>query len=146
MDSREKYEYWLNASRYDLDSAKVMLNCGRYMYVAFMCQQAIEKLVKGIHVLYIGEEASRIHNIVKVFNNIFMNREIMALIIDNEFDSKSEKYMDLFDELLYYYIAERYPNYKQEISMTVTEERANRILKESEEVFEWLIYLSQFKR
>lgn len=37
MDSREKYEHWLDAAKYDLDSAKVMLDGGRYMYVAFMC-------------------------------------------------------------------------------------------------------------
>lgn len=35
--------HWVERSRYDLDTAKVMLNSGRLLYVAYMCQQAVEK-------------------------------------------------------------------------------------------------------
>jgi len=30
LNSREKYEYWLEAAKYDLESARVMMNSGRY--------------------------------------------------------------------------------------------------------------------
>ncbi|MGD9678739.1 MAG: hypothetical protein AB7V16_10400 [Vulcanibacillus sp.] len=33
-----------------------MMDGGRYMYVAFMCQQSIEKLTKGIYTLYTDQE------------------------------------------------------------------------------------------
>jgi hypothetical protein len=36
----------LERSRYDLDTTKAMLDAGRYLYVAYMCQQAVEKLMK----------------------------------------------------------------------------------------------------
>jgi HEPN domain-containing protein len=36
MNNREKYEYWLEAAKYDLETARIMLRGGRYMYVAFM--------------------------------------------------------------------------------------------------------------
>ena len=52
MNAREKYNYWLEAAQYDLVSARVMMNGGRYMYVAFMSQQAVEKITKGIYTLY----------------------------------------------------------------------------------------------
>jgi HEPN domain-containing protein len=45
MDSQEKFEYWVDIARYDLDTADAMFKTGRWLYVAFMCQQAIEKLV-----------------------------------------------------------------------------------------------------
>ena len=32
--------HWIERSEYDLDTAKVMLDTSRYLYVAYMCQQA----------------------------------------------------------------------------------------------------------
>jgi len=48
MDNSEKIEYWLELADYDLDAAKVMLNGEKYLYVAFMCHQTIEKAIKAV--------------------------------------------------------------------------------------------------
>ena len=37
-------ENWIERSQYDLDTAKVMLDTSRYLYVAYMCQQMVEKM------------------------------------------------------------------------------------------------------
>ena len=47
MNKQDKYSYWLDAAEYDIVTAESMLNSGRYLYVVFMCQQALEKLAKG---------------------------------------------------------------------------------------------------
>lgn len=39
---------WLLRADYDLLTARAMWNSRRYLYVAFMCQQALEKLLKAI--------------------------------------------------------------------------------------------------
>ena len=39
----EKVEYWFESANYDLETAKVMLDGKRYLYVGFMCHQVIEK-------------------------------------------------------------------------------------------------------
>ncbi len=52
-----------------------MLKSKRYVYVAFTCQQAIEKAVKALHVLYTGNEAPKSHNILYVFELILNNEE-----------------------------------------------------------------------
>ncbi len=52
MDNREKYVHWRDIAVYDLETADAMLVSGRYLYVVFMCQQAAEKLVKGLYVLH----------------------------------------------------------------------------------------------
>jgi HEPN domain-containing protein len=57
MDNQEKFEYWLDIAQYDLDSASDNFKVGRWLYVAFMCQQAIEKLVKGLYILYNNDDA-----------------------------------------------------------------------------------------
>ena len=49
MDSEKKFNYWLDTAQYDLKTAESMLDAGRWFYVVFMCQQALEKLVKGLY-------------------------------------------------------------------------------------------------
>ena len=45
MEISDKVKYWLELAEYDLETAKVMLNGGRYLYVGFMCHQVIEKIL-----------------------------------------------------------------------------------------------------
>jgi len=63
MNAQEKYEYWLDIAQYDLETANSMLSSGRWLYVVFMCQQATEKLAKGLYTLYVDDNIPRIHNI-----------------------------------------------------------------------------------
>ncbi|UCE08346.1 MAG: HEPN domain-containing protein [bacterium] len=44
----KEISYWIEHAQYDLGTAEAMLISGRYLYVTFMCQQAIEKLLKAI--------------------------------------------------------------------------------------------------
>ena len=63
MTNEEKYEYWLDMAEYDLETAGAMYEKGRWIYVQFMCQQALEKLVKGLYILYVDDDIPRVHNI-----------------------------------------------------------------------------------
>ncbi len=47
MDS--KVQYWIEISDYDLETAEAMLRTKRYLYVGFMCHQAIEKIFKAYY-------------------------------------------------------------------------------------------------
>ena len=116
-----------------METAEAMLLSGRYLYVVFMCQQSIEKLVKGLYVLHKGEESPRIHNIWNIFNRVFDENKFTE---DEKKDA--EKYFLLFDELLAYYISERYPSYKEKMSQSITKEKATEILIKTKEVFSWL--------
>jgi HEPN domain-containing protein len=46
MTPEEKFDYWLDIAEYDLKTAEAMFETGRWLYVVFMCQQAMEKLSK----------------------------------------------------------------------------------------------------
>jgi HEPN domain-containing protein len=41
--AKKRVEYWLGMARYDLISAKAMLQTKRFLYVGFMCHQVAEK-------------------------------------------------------------------------------------------------------
>ena len=54
--------HWVERSQYDIDTAKAMLGTGRFLYVAYMCQQTIEKLLKAL-IAQQGKENFPIHNL-----------------------------------------------------------------------------------
>jgi len=51
----ETEQGWVDQAQYDLDTARAMLASGRYLYVLFCCQQAVEKALKAAIVRKTGE-------------------------------------------------------------------------------------------
>lgn len=58
-----KVKYWIELSKYDLETAKSMLDTKRFLYVGFMCHQSIEKILKGNWQLVNDELPPKTHNI-----------------------------------------------------------------------------------
>jgi len=124
-------EYWLDIAQYDLETANAMHESGRWLYVLVMCQQAVEKLVKGLYILYVDDDIPRIHDIAKLFRR-FDGRLPVSVPPDQ---------YAFFDELSQYYLNSRYPEYISKLSFQVTESDANSILSKSREAFSWLLTL-----
>ncbi len=92
MESKNRHKYWLDAALYDLDSAKVMLKAGKYRYVAFMRQQAMEKLVKAIFLIQMNEEPPRSYNINYLLSRMIEGKNNLG----NRLQSLRAEYEDLF--------------------------------------------------
>ena len=131
MTDNEKFGLWLEYAERDLDAAGIMFNAGRWFYVVFMCQQAIEKLVKGLYVLYVDENVPRIHNI----------KTLMERIENGLTTPVPEKYYSLFKRLSAYYVGNRYPDYISKIGEHVGEDESRILFSETKEAFAWLLTL-----
>jgi len=59
-------QQWNERARYDLDTADAMFKAGRYLYVLFCCQQAVEKALKAVVVLRTRELPPRVHKLVRL--------------------------------------------------------------------------------
>ncbi len=44
----DKVKYWKELADYDIETAEVMYNGGRWLYVGFMCHLVIEKTIKVV--------------------------------------------------------------------------------------------------
>ena len=86
---------WLERVDYDMETAGAMYKAGRYLYVVFMCQQAIEKKIKAMLALQ-GKEIKPIHHLSKL-------AELAG--ITQEFD---EDTLALIESLSAYYLNARY--------------------------------------
>jgi HEPN domain-containing protein len=60
---RPETQAWVEDAEYDLQSAKAMLDSGRYFFVVFMCHLTIEKLLKSVIIEWQGIEPPKIHNL-----------------------------------------------------------------------------------
>jgi HEPN domain-containing protein len=131
MSSQDKFEYWLDIAQYDLQTAETMLNGERWLYVAFMCQQALEKLAKGLYLLYVDDNTPRTHSIEKIF-------EYFEDKLSVEIPTETK---DLFDKLSTCYLNNRYPEFMNKLSTLVKESEAKVFYSQTKKVFAWLLTL-----
>jgi len=131
MTQMEKFNHWKSYAERDLDAAQAMFDTGRWFYVMFMCQQSIEKLIKGIYNLYVNDDIPRTHNIEMLANRIEDNSDI----------SFDEGMYELFRTLSKYYLADRYPDFLSEAGALVNKDEADNVHCKTKEVFTWLLTL-----
>jgi HEPN domain-containing protein len=124
MKDKEKISYWTDTGNYDLKSGEFMQKSGRYVYTAFLCQQALEKYLKALHIKKYSKEAPRTHNLVYLVG-------LLELEI-------GEDRLKLLTDLTSYYIEGRYPTYKQKISKVLNKKKAESILSETKRIMKWL--------
>ena len=126
MDQGTKIAYWLDISQYDLDTAKATFQSARYLHTAFMCQQAVEKMLKAVFLsLSCGEEPPRTHNLLFLLDRL-------------DQDNVPDELTKTCGRLTAYYIDTRYPDYREKLSKLVDHDEAQRILRKTEEVILWL--------
>jgi len=128
MDSLEKFGYWQDIAVYDLKTAEAMYKTGRWLYVVFMCQQAVEKLCKGLYLLYINDDIPWTHDI----------NAIVTKFADKLPEPVADDKRLFFARLSAFYLNNRYPEYKERLSISLNKKEAKNILKKSKEVFKWL--------
>lgn len=117
--------HWSERAQYDLETANVMLDTKRYLYVAYMCQQAIEKLLKAI-IAQQGKENMPIHN---------LNRLAEIADVAGEMDAGK---LEFLAELTPYSIEARYGDFKESLSEIINEEKARQVYWKTQEIFRWL--------
>lgn len=120
----ESTQEWLSISDYDLKTAKAVLDAGRYLYVAFLCQQAIEKLLKAVFVHNTKEMPPRTHNLVYLIDKLRLE--------------VSEQQVKLFSQLNQYYLESRYPGERIRLAEEMNNTKAEYLYTRTEEAWECL--------
>ncbi|MFP4191635.1 MAG: HEPN domain-containing protein [Candidatus Hydrogenedentota bacterium] len=116
---------WAEQARYDLETARAMLESGRYIYVLFCCQQAVEKALKGVIAQNTGEMPPRIHNLVELAKRANLQA--------------SPTQVELMRELARYYIETRYPDEVMGLAHSITHDKADHVQRETEKLLKWVL-------
>ena len=127
MSDFDKSEYWFDGAEYDLQTAKAMLETKRFLYVGFMCHQTVEKALKGVFICrQPGQELPYIHKLKRLAN---------LSGISGEMDQSQLALLDVLSPLN---IEARYPLYRSLLLESLTAERCQRMIEETEALYKWL--------
>jgi len=124
--SKKTADNWLALAEYDLETARAMLATKRYLYVAFMCQQAIEKTLKACYVLQHQKTPPYTHNLLRL---------VAELAFAGDLTGDRREHVEVLNS---YYVESRYTEDMESLMKTITEEKAKALLASTEEVLRWL--------
>jgi len=122
----EKTKYWLEMAEYDLETARVMLQGRRFLYVGFMCHQTIEKILKAFYVSKLQENPPHTHNLTYLAQQTGV------------YDNMSEDQKSILDILEPLNVESRYPTQKEKLMQTLDYERCEGIVKKAEGLYQWI--------
>ena len=122
----DKVTYWIEMSDYDFDTAKAMLETKRYLYVAFMCHQTIEKLLKAYWSNVLEEPPLKIHSLSRLAEKSGLDKDM------------SEEQTDFIDELEPLNIEARYPSYKERLMKSLTADRCKKLIEQTDKLRIWI--------
>ncbi len=124
--SRKVIDNWLSLAEYDLTTAEAMLQTERFLYVGFMCQQAVEKVLKACYVKRHGSTPPYTHNLLRLVAELPWRDEMPRVMTE------------AIETLNSYYIESRYTEDITELSGTLTAAKAQAILQATQEVLGWI--------
>jgi HEPN domain-containing protein len=122
----QKRDYWLDLAHYDLETAEVMHNGKRYLYVGFMCHQVIEKALKAAIWALTKTEPEYTHSLARLGR------------VSGLSDKVPERLYNLIDVLEPLNVEARYPTYKEGLMRSLTDVRSREILNQTKELYEWI--------
>ena len=121
---RPETQAWVEDAEYDLQSAKAMLDSGRYFFVVFMCHLTIEKLLKSVIIERQGIEPPKIHNLFGLIARAGLTIPPERRPLINELDNMS--------------VVTRYPEGRRAIAGTLTDESTAALYAKTVEFAQWL--------
>ena len=127
MTKEEQVHYWLDIADYDLDTAEAMHQTGRWLYVAFMCHQVIEKTLKAYWNAVREDDPPYVHNHRRLAEGSGL------------YDKMSDVQRRFLGQISNMNIEARYPEYKTGIARSLNEEKSREIIDETKQMQLWII-------
>ena len=126
MTRDEQVQYWLDIANYDLDTAEAMHQTGRWLYVAFMCHQVIEKTLKDYWCATRDDDPPYTHSHQRLTTGCGI------------YDEMSDDQRDFLDTITNYNIEARYPEDKEELTRTLTPQACRQMIDETKQMQQWI--------
>ena len=123
----QKVRYWTSLAEYDIETAGAMLRTGRFLYVGFMCHQAVEKMLKAAwQATHISEVPPRIHNLERLATEAGL------------LDDLSTRQRTLLVELEPLNVEARYPSHKTALLKKLTKRYCTALVGRATRLTAWI--------
>ena len=138
MNKEQKYGYWLMLSDYDLGTIDCLIAGERWVYVAYLCQQAVERQLKGMYVYYTNTEAPKTHNLNFLFKKVTESEKFRQSVDMTQFAQHRGEAEDFLIDLMFYYMSDYSFSYKNISSRFVGKELALQLYAKARSTVDWL--------
>lgn len=118
--------YWLDLADYDLETADTLYNGSRWLYVAFMCHQVIEKTLKAYWSGVRNDMPPYTHNHKRLATGCGL------------YEKMTDSQRDFIDTITNFNIEARYPEDKEELSKMLTKQACRYIIDETQKLQQWI--------
>jgi HEPN domain-containing protein len=117
---------WIKIAEDDIDTALFCYNGKKYLWVLFMCQQALEKILKALYIKINDNIPPKKHDLIELAGQVGI------------FEECSEETKDVLRRLTRYYIKTRYPESIAELQQKTDKETTFTLLNKTGEIFKWI--------
>ena len=124
---KDKVAYWTDIADYDLKTAEAMCQTGRWLYVAFMCHQVIEKTLKAYWCGTQPDDPPYTHNHMRLADGCGL------------YDKMNDEQKDFLDLVTNYNIEARYPEDKEALARTLTPQVCRQLIDDTKQLMTWII-------
>lgn len=118
---------WFDIAEEDISAAEWMHQGGRWLYVAFECHQALEKMIKAYWTAVRDDDPPLLHN---------HERLLTGCGLYSKLDDEQIKFLEMMHPM---YIAGRYPQYKKQVAATMGEQTSKYILEQTKKFQQWIL-------
>ena len=126
MTKEEKVAYWLDIADYDIETAEAMYKTKRWLYVAFMCHQTIEKTLKAYWSFVRDDMPPKTHNHMRLADECGL------------YEQMSEEQKSFLDIITNYNIEARYPEDKAALARTLSPKVCRSIIDDTKVLQQWI--------
>lgn len=121
-----KVTYWTDIADYDLETAEAMYQTGRWLYVAFMCHQVIEKMLKAYWCATQMDDPPYTHNHKRLASGCGL------------YDHMTAEQKSFIETVTNYNIETRYPEDKEALARTLTEQTCRDLIDGTKQIRQWI--------
>lgn len=126
MNKQERVKYWLGIADYDLETAEAMYATRRWLYVAFMCHQVIEKTLKAYWCATQESDPPYIHSHKRLADGCGL-----YILMSNQ-------QKDFLNTVSTYNIEARYPEAKDSLASKLDMNTCRYLIDETETIQKWI--------
>jgi len=131
VDKKEIIGYWIGTADSDYSTMTNLYESEDYHWSLFMGHLVIEKLIKAVYIINIGNNPPKTHDLLRLADKALIET------------SKEQK--DLLDLLTTFNISARYPDYKHSFYKKCTHKFIIENIKKIKELRTWLLSIVEDK-
>ena len=122
----DRVTYWIEIANYDIDTAEAMYQTARWLYVAFMCHQAIEKTMKAYWCGTREDDPPYTHNHKRLASGCGL------------YEQMSDEQRKFIETVTNYNIEARYPEDKDALYRQLSKQACRQMIDETKQLMQWM--------